>query len=477
MDAMGILPGESLGIPEQPGPAAQPAAAPPAQGGGTGSLLKTALSGFILGAVQGMGAKNTGESAARGSQAVMQQQQQQQEQQNEQQKAEQNKQAAADQRRMQVANYNLNVYKSQIDRDRLDFDQRKEANDQSSKSAQFFMDALKDNPNSFVIKDDASDALHSETVLNAMKAKGLSPDTAFVYHDPTTDQTLVMSAKHAETVPLGDKASQLQAMYAPTIQKYFPALKGQVFTPDMKMADATLLMDRMNQLVGKEQAGQKIQVNVGSPESIESQAQDLYAGRLAPSQLSKKSASYNSILNRASEIAKQQGEQGFNAKQAESNFQSGKAIDKAFTSGDPAKNITAFNTASGHLQQLGDLVDALGNGRMQVFNKLGNEFAKQTGSAAPTNFDTVRNAAVSEVGKLFSGGVVAQQELEEIKAPLMNANSPTQLKQAVSQLRHLMESRKEALKNQYQQGKEGKPAFETSEGAKTFDWNAHPVAQ
>lgn len=473
MGGMGILPGESLGVPDQAAPASQPAA--PAQGG-TGSLLKTALSGFILGAVQGMGAKNTGESAARGSQAVMQQQQQQQEQQNEQQKAEQNKQAAADQRRMQVANYNLNVYKSQIDRDKLDFDKRKEQNDQSSKSAKFFMDALKDNPNSFVVKDDASDALHSETVLNAMKAKGLSPDTAFVYHDPTTDQTLVMSAKHAETMPLGEKASTLQAMYAPSIKKYFPALKGEVFTPDMKMADATLLMDRMNQLVGKEQAGQKIQVNVGSPESVESQAQALAEGRLAPSQLTKRSATYNQILQRADEIAKSQGKPGFNAAESETNFQSGKALQKDITSGPTAINLQAIQTARNHMETFKGLAKALKNGDVQAINSVANKWATATGGSAPTSFELAKAAFSGEVGKSFAGANVSLADREELAKQISSASSEDQLLAAANTADELLSGKQHAIKQRVEKAKKGEADYGEEKPA-TFDWNAHPVAQ
>ena len=125
--------------------------------------------------------------------------------------------------------------------------------------------------------------------------------------------------------------------------------------------------------------------------------------------------------------------------------------------------LTAFNTASGHLRQLSSLVDALGNGNITLINQFGQAYAKATGSAAPTNFDTVRNAAVGEVAKLFSGGVVAQAEREEIEAPLKNSGSPAQLKQAVDELRHLMESRKAALKNQFEQAKQGQPAFDSPE--------------
>jgi hypothetical protein len=203
---------------------------------------------------------------------------------------------------------------------------------------------------------------------------------------------------------------------------------------------------------------------------IESNAQLLVSGKTAPSLIANRNGQRDKAIARAAEL-----DPNFSAIQSESKFQSGKALDKAFTSGAEAKSITAFNTASDHLTQLDGLVDALGNGDVTALNKLGNDFAKATGSAAPTNFDAVRNAAVGEVTKVFAGAGVAQQERDEIAAPLKNSNSPAQLKGAISHLRELMASKKHELKNQYDQGKQGKPAFESahetkSESKKAFNF-------
>jgi hypothetical protein len=199
---------------------------------------------------------------------------------------------------------------------------------------------------------------------------------------------------------------------------------------------------------------------------IDSNAQLLASGKLAPSQIADRSGARSKAIARAVEL-----NPDYNPSQAESNFKANQALDKYFTSGKGGENITAFNTASDHLNQLDGLVDALGNGDVTALNKLGNDFAKATGSTAPTNFDAVRNAAVGEVTKVFAGAGVAQQERDEIAAPLKNSNSPAQLKGAISHLRELMASKKHALENQYEQGKRGKPAFDSGhETKKAFNF-------
>lgn len=186
-------------------------------------------------------------------------------------------------------------------------------------------------------------------------------------------------------------------------------------------------------------------------------AQMLANGTLAPSQIADRSGARTRAMVRA-----QQLNPSFSPVQAESNYKAGQALDKYFTSGEGAKNLTAFNTASDHLSQLNNLVDALGNSDATMVNAAKQSYAKATGSEAPTDFDAVRNAAVGEVTKVFSGAGVAQAERDEISAPLKNSNSPAQLKGAITQMRNLMASKKEALQNQYTQGKEGKPAFDSA---------------
>jgi hypothetical protein len=129
-----------------------------------------------------------------------------------------------------------------------------------------------------------------------------------------------------------------------------------------------------------------------------------------------------------------------------------KQTEKEFASTKPGTaggNAIAFNTAIGHLGMLNDAVDALGNSKYPIFNNFAQQYAKQTGSSAPTNFDTVRNAVAGEVAKVFKGGVPADAEIQEQSSVLSKTNSPEQLKGAIRDTIGLMNSRLSALQERH----------------------------
>lgn len=140
-------------------------------------------------------------------------------------------------------------------------------------------------------------------------------------------------------------------------------------------------------------------------------------------------------------------------------FQTDKAITKAFTMGKPADTINYFNTATEHLKLLKEAADALHNGDTQLFNKLANSFATATGSPAPTNFDTVRNAVAGELAKTFKGSGASDEEIGLITATVNNTQSPDQLYGAIDYDLRLMGGKMDALRGQYEKGKQGKPNF------------------
>jgi len=112
-------------------------------------------------------------------------------------------------------------------------------------------------------------------------------------------------------------------------------------------------------------------------------------------------------------------------------------------------NAIAFNTAIGHLGMLADAADALGNGSTPLLNSIAQRFAKETGSAAPTKFDTIKNAVNTEVAKVFKGGVPADAEIQEQAQTLSRASSPAQIKGAIAVLVGLMNSRINTLQDRY----------------------------
>jgi hypothetical protein len=140
-------------------------------------------------------------------------------------------------------------------------------------------------------------------------------------------------------------------------------------------------------------------------------------------------------------------------------FKTAAAVTKEFTTGGAAKNLNAFNTAIEHAAQLDKAIDALGNGNATPFNEVANLYGAKLGQDPTTNYNVIKNALVGEISKVFKGGGATDAEIESVQGPFNAANSPAQLKGAIKQAVALMNSKREALKSQYESGMQGKPAF------------------
>jgi hypothetical protein len=145
-----------------------------------------------------------------------------------------------------------------------------------------------------------------------------------------------------------------------------------------------------------------------------------------------------------------------------------KSVMKDFTSGQSAKTLNSFNTATEHLKLLSQLGDALDNGKLPIINKIANRYATATGGAAPTSFDMAKQAVAGEVAKTFKGQAT-EGEIAAINSTLNNAQSPQQLKDAIGTALALMESKREALMKQYDQGIKSNPAFPGGSGKLSED--------
>jgi hypothetical protein len=148
-----------------------------------------------------------------------------------------------------------------------------------------------------------------------------------------------------------------------------------------------------------------------------------------------------------------------------------KKVQQEFTSGDAAKSLTAFNTAIQHATQAQQAANALDNGDVRTLNKIGNALGVEIGSDKVTNFNAIKSALTGEVSKVFKGGQATDAEIKEVQGPLNAANSPAQLHGALDTVIHLMNSKRDALKAQYEAGKKGQPNFG---GGETGGAQSHP---
>ncbi|WP_219116081.1 hypothetical protein [Janthinobacterium sp. UMAB-56] len=121
-----------------------------------------------------------------------------------------------------------------------------------------------------------------------------------------------------------------------------------------------------------------------------------------------------------------------------------------FSTGTPGNSIRSFSTATDHLSQLDQLVDALGNGNVPLANKIANTVAQSTGSTAPTNFDAVKGIVAKEVLKSIVAGGGGVEERQELSHLLDNAKTTKQLKGVIGGYLHLMSAQKDNLERQYE---------------------------
>jgi hypothetical protein len=149
-----------------------------------------------------------------------------------------------------------------------------------------------------------------------------------------------------------------------------------------------------------------------------------------------------------------------------------KGVMKSATSGKMGDNLNSFNTAIEHAKQLDAATDALNNGDIRALNKIGNTLGFETGSDKQTNFNVVKNAVAGEISKVFKGGQATDAEISHVMAPFDAANSPAQLKGAIKQAIALMNSKRDAIKYQIEQGSKGKAA--TGEDNSTAKPANHP---
>jgi hypothetical protein len=143
-----------------------------------------------------------------------------------------------------------------------------------------------------------------------------------------------------------------------------------------------------------------------------------------------------------------------------------KGVMKSATSGAIATNLTNFNTAIEHAKQLQEDANALDNTNLQTYNKIGNRLNVELGKDAVTNFNVVKNALAGEMSKVFKGGQATDAEIKAVEQPFSAANSSAQLKGAIASAIQLMNSKRDALKAQVEQGRQGKANFGEEPAAK-----------
>lgn len=138
------------------------------------------------------------------------------------------------------------------------------------------------------------------------------------------------------------------------------------------------------------------------------------------------------------------------------NYNSRAATRKNFTAGKAAGNLTAFNTAIGHLGSLNSAIDNLNNSGFPAWNKyIANPIAEQFDpkyQKGLKEFETARTAVADELTRAFRGSGGNVHDIIQWEKAINAADSPAALKAAVRSAAELLNSRIVALGDEYNRG-------------------------
>ena len=192
---------------------------------------------------------------------------------------------------------------------------------------------------------------------------------------------------------------------------------------------------------------------------VENAAQMIASGQIKPlSGFAMRSPYGQSVMSRVKEL-----NPDYRAGDVESSIKA----TKDFATGKNGNTVRSLNVAVSHLDTLGELSDALNNNDINLFNKLGNAYAQQTGNPIPTSFNAAKKIVADEIvkGIVGSGGGVSDRE--EAANTINAANSPAQLKGVIDTYKQLLGGQLSGLKQQY----------ETTTGKKDFNKFISPNTQ
>ena len=184
------------------------------------------------------------------------------------------------------------------------------------------------------------------------------------------------------------------------------------------------------------------QLTEGDPAMIEQAAQGIAAGNLAPlSGFALARPMGQSVMARVMQI---------NPEYSAADFGTAQKALKEFTSGKAGNQVRSFNVALAHLDTLQAASDALKNGDMIAFNKVGNYFQQQSGSPLPNNFNAVKTIVGNEIVKAIVGSGGGVEDRDKAARAVDAANSPAQLKGVIGQYKDLMKGQLNGLRQQYE---------------------------
>lgn len=179
------------------------------------------------------------------------------------------------------------------------------------------------------------------------------------------------------------------------------------------------------------------------PKSVQNEVKALAEGRLPISSYALRSPKMWPLIEKT-----MQYDPSFDA----SNYTIRQGVRKDFTSGKTSNNITAINTAIGHIGTMGELSEALNNGDVKRVNQLYNAISSETGHPEVNNFNIAKSAVGDELMRVFRQVGSSETEAQAWKSSWDAMNSPEQIKGGIKVAASLLHSRLDALNDTWNRG-------------------------
>jgi hypothetical protein len=172
------------------------------------------------------------------------------------------------------------------------------------------------------------------------------------------------------------------------------------------------------------------------------------------------SPDYAAYSNALSERMKREGITAKDLAQRQQQYNAQNRAETGFGTGPQGNALRSLSVADAHLQTLDEMGKALGTGNVQLINQWKNEWKRQTGEEAPTNFDAVKQIVAAEVVKAVSAAGGGVTERLEASKGINDARSPQQLSGAIQSYRSLLAGQRGGYKDQYKSST-GRDDFDT----------------
>ena len=136
----------------------------------------------------------------------------------------------------------------------------------------------------------------------------------------------------------------------------------------------------------------------------------------------------------------------------EANYTSRVSTRRDFNVGTAGKNIRALNTAIGHLGQLYSQIGGTWSGMSPRLNAVANTLTTEVGGAGPTTYESTASALAGELTAVYRGSGGAEADIQRYIKELTPDASEEQKRATIKNISGLLNSRLEALQDQYRAG-------------------------